>query len=144
MKNNFRLVRVIFDVVLPMVAWLLVIGSFVLQQLAETRMGLYRDLVYRNQILQSTILNPKWFWIYISIIVLVVVLCIFLYIKGKNVNYFRIRYLVAFIGTSIGLIILLYFYQSFHFLTFPLLVNFIMILFVVQFIKFVINIRVNK
>ncbi|MBM7616040.1 hypothetical protein [Alkaliphilus hydrothermalis] len=53
-----KLISFLLERLIPLLAWLSVLVSFLLQYLIKRYMGLHRDLVHRNRILLTTVLTP--------------------------------------------------------------------------------------
>lgn len=137
-RKGYKFITFCLEYFLPILAWLLVIGIIVLQKMSVTRMGLYRDLVYRNQTLDASVLSSQLFFIYKSIVILALMISIYLFIKSYRKRFLLNKgnwYLLSLLVSGVAVIVLLSFYQSTNLVAYPLFVLVIMKLFIVHFIR---------
>lgn len=135
----------IFTKLLPVVSWLLLIMSILLQFGAQKRMGIQRDLFIRNRVLKQTIFTPELVMLYKLLIMLVLLwLTLFLFriIFRQNKENFSWFAVLTLFGSAFAFILLM-FYGKISWLAYPWIVLASLFFVIIQLIRLIFCIIFN-
>jgi hypothetical protein len=106
--------------------------------LSKKSMGVYRELLFRKEILESRIFSPSLLNIYKWILIVGIVYTIIITILRGNYGIDKAnRYIKLTMGLSIMLLIMIVFYDKVDLITYPLLVVSISIIVILRYIMII-------
>ncbi len=135
----------IFLKILPSIAFLLILASVTLYFLAEKSMVVYRDLMYRNDILNETLLSNGLLGVYKIIALVSIVISIFLFIKFRNsLPKGHLYYIISPIIVGVILYFMINLYNTITWVSYPWMILSVIIKFLVENIRMIYSIKFLK
>lgn len=135
----------IFLKILPSIASLLILASVTLYFLAEKSMVVYRDLMYRNDILNETLLSNGLLGVYKIIALVSIVISIFLFIKFRNsLPKGHLYYIISPIIVGVILYFMINLYNTITWVSYPWMILSVIIKFLVENIRMIYSIKFLK
>jgi len=148
MRAKRSLWSLLIERFIPIIAWLLVVASLGLQFAAQNRMGVYRSLSYRNQVLNEGIFAPGRLDIYSWLIIAGLLLCLLIFglserafskrnrpIGKPTLEYRWLSYLIRTAFLSGGLVIMFRLYNNVLWLAYPWIVLAVSIVLCVHYFR---------
>ncbi len=146
---------IVFGWIVPLFSYILFFMSIYLIRLVDDRMGLQRDLFVRNKKLFTSVLSPELVIIYKILLIIGVLISIYFIFKvnkenrstmfGSKTPSFKAYYYGIFsILASIAAFIMLFFLERIDTLAIPWIVISLLIAAIVQYLRLIQYILVNK
>lgn len=133
-KYYLLMLRKVFTVV----SYILISLCMGVEILSKKSMGVYRELLFRKEILESRIFSPSLLNIYKWILIVGIVYTIIITILRGNYGIDKAnRYIKLTMGLSIMLLIMIVFYDKVDLITYPLLVVSISIIVILRYIMII-------
>ncbi|QEK12917.1 hypothetical protein FQB35_11610 [Crassaminicella thermophila] len=131
---------IIIESVMPILSWIFLAMTIGLKRFAENSMGIQRDLIVRNKLLNTSILKENLLSIYKWSLLIGIGICIilfFIFMKKNIKNRLWMKYLIKTVSaSSLGILIILY-YEKVSSLAYPWMTLGILIVVVIQYIRMV-------
>lgn len=154
-KKNLTKGTIFIEKILPMFSWIIFIATLLLQIGVKKSMTINRDLIYRNKILNSSILKSSHLSVYQGILFIGIAFCIFLYfINMKRFSYHKLfakkndginrlkKYLILTFSMSILCISMLVFYQEVTLLAYPFMMMGALLVVMIQYARLIYNCKI--
>lgn len=133
MRKN-KIANILIKLILPITSVLMVFMSIVIEVLTKKSMGVYRDILFRNRILEESILTNNLINLYKIFISLGVITCILILILKRIQKISRNNIILLIILQLIALFMLI-FYNKINLIALPIIICSIIYAIIIQLIK---------
>lgn len=144
LKRYKKFYLVMTEKILPTILYFIITLSIGLEIAAQKSMGVYRDLIFRKEALENTILHIEILNIYKWIILVGIGACaIIISLRKVNTSDRVKKYIFGTMGLSIVLLIMISFYNKVSFVAYPWMVLSVGLSVLFQYIRIISQITVD-